>query len=211
MPPAHDVPAGLLTTVAGDGRVCLTFDDGPDPVWTPRILDALEVAGARATFFVIGRAAREAGPLLRRMRAQGHEIGNHSYSHRHPWTMSAAVARLEVRNGTLVIAEATGEPPRLFRPPHGRLRRAMAEQARADGQRLVLWSRSAIDWGPFGHARAISKRLDHVATGDIVLLHDGRNRHNRPEEMLRVLPGFLSRLARRGLVPALLTTSDDAY
>jgi peptidoglycan/xylan/chitin deacetylase (PgdA/CDA1 family) len=118
--------------------------------------------------------------------------------------MSAAVARREVRDGAAAIADATGDAPRLFRPPHGRSRNAMADQARIEAQRLVLWSLSAVDWGPLGHERGIARRLDRAAAGDILLLHDGRNRRNHPEETLRVLPGFLSRIACRSLVPSLL-------
>jgi len=189
----------------GNGsRVYLTFDDGPDPEWTPRIVDVLDASGARATFFVIGRAAERSGPLLRRLHASGHEIGNHTYSHRHPWTMSTAHARREVRDGAESIAQALGQAPRWFRPPHGRLRQAMADEAQNGGQRVVLWTLSAVDWGPLGCAERIAARLDHVDGGDIVLMHDGRNRHNRPEESLRVLPAFLRGIRGRGLVPCLL-------
>ena len=185
-------------------RVYLTFDDGPDPEWTPRIMDVLDASGARGTFFVIGRAAERSGPLLRRLHASGHEIGNHTYSHRHPWTMSTARARREVRDGAESIAQALGQAPRWFRPPHGRLRQAMADEAQNGGQRVVLWTLSAVDWGPLGCAERIAARLDHVDGGDIVLMHDGRNRHNRPEESLRVLPAFLRGIRGRGLVPCLL-------
>jgi peptidoglycan/xylan/chitin deacetylase (PgdA/CDA1 family) len=195
--------AALRRADADNERVYLTFDDGPDPAWTPRVLDVLEAAGARATFFVVGRAAAGSGGLLRRMTSLGHEIGNHTYSHRHSWTMPASAARREVRDGPAAIADATGKAPRLFRPPHGRVRRAMTDEARTGGQRLMLWSLSAIDWGPFGRESSISTRLGAVAAGDIVLMHDGRHRINHPEATLRVLPGFLAHLVERGLVPSL--------
>ena len=198
----QDVASGRAC--AHGARVYLTFDDGPDPEWTPRIMDVLDASGARATFFVIGRAAERSAPLLRRLRASGHEIGNHTYSHHHPWTMSTARARREVRDGAESIAQALGEAPRWFRPPHGRLRHAMADEAQNGGQRVVLWSLSAIDWGPLGRVERIAARLDHVDAGDIVLMHDSRNRHNHPEETLRALPAFLGRLRGRGLVPCLL-------
>ncbi len=201
--PHPDWPTVIRRLPAG-GRVHLTFDDGPDPKWTPRFLDTLDAAGARATFFVIGRAAERSAPLLRRIRAAGHAIGNHSYSHRHPWTMSASRARREVRDGAEVIAQVLGERPSWFRPPHGRLRPAMADAAQDGGQGIVLWSLSAIDWGPLGRAEQIGARLDRVEAGDIVLMHDGRHRHNHPEETLCVLSSFLGRLNSRGLVPSVL-------
>lgn len=186
------------------GRVYLTFDDGPDARWTPRILDLLAQANVRATFFIIGRSAREQAPLVRRIAAHGHEIGNHTWSHRHPWTMLPSVARQEVHDGAAAIADLIGQAPKFFRPPHGRLRRCMIEEAERGGQKLVLWNRSAVDWGPLGAARAIAARLGAAQAGDIVLMHDGGRSINHPDELVKVLPEFLSGLSRRGLVPSLL-------
>ena len=183
----------------------LSFDDGPDADWTPRVLDILDEAGARATFFVIGRAARAQRPLLRRIAASGHEVGNHTWSHRHPWTMTASSARGEVRDGTAAIEDVLGHEAYWFRPPYGRLRRAMLEEARALGQELVLWHRSAVDWGVLGHGRGISRRLARVGPGEIVLMHDGARRSNRPGELVERLPGFLRDLRRRKLEPRLLS------
>lgn len=188
-----------------DHRVYLTFDDGPDARWTTRILDILSQANVHATFFIVGRPAREQAPLVRRIAAHGHEIGNHTWSHRHPWTMLASVARKEVRDGAAAIADILGHGPRFFRPPHGRLRRCMIEEAESGGQILMLWNRSAVDWGPLGAARAIAARLGAVQAGDIVLMHDGGRGINHPDELVKVLPEFLSNLSRRGLVPSRLS------
>ena len=68
-------------------RVYLTFDDGPDPQWTPRVLDVLDEAGVKATFFAVGQQAQRSPDLVRRVHGAGHAIGNHTYSHRHPWFM----------------------------------------------------------------------------------------------------------------------------
>ena len=190
---------------APDGnRVYLTFDDGPDAQWTARILDLLAEANMRATFFVVGRQARAQAPLLPRIVAQGHEIGNHSWSHRHPWTMLPSAARKEVHDGAAAIADIIGQGARFLRPPHGRLRRCMIEAAASRGQQLVLWHRSAVDWGPLGSARGIAARLGAVLAGAIVLMHDGGGGINRPGELVKALPSFLADLSRRGLVPSLL-------
>lgn len=183
----------------GGDPVYLTFDDGPDPDWTPQILDALGEAGMHATFFVIGEQAQREPGLLRRVAAAGHAIGNHTFSHRHPWSMSEADARAQVRDGAKALRDVLGRPASLYRPPHGRDRACMADEARLLGEHLVSWNLSAIDWGWFGTAQRIAARLARIRANDIVLMHDGRNRYNRPDQLLRVLPGFLSELRRHGL------------
>ena len=175
----------------------LTFDDGPDPVWTPVILDILEAAGVMATFFVIGKQARSIPSMVRRVAAAGHTIGNHTWSHRHPWTMSPIGARREVSDGTAAISDVLGFPPDFFRPPHGRVRRCMLDEAENAGQTAVLWSLSAVDWGPLGHADRIAHRLGKAGPGDIVLMHDGGD--NKPAQLSRVLPAFLGRAQSSGL------------
>jgi len=189
---------------AAQSRVYLTFDDGPDPEWTPRILDLLAEANVRATFFVVGRRARELGALLRRVSGAGHQVGNHSFGHRHPWLVSPSMARSEVRDGAGAIADVLGQVPRFYRPPHGRLRRCAIDEARRCGESVVLWSRSAVDWGPLGRSQAIAARLRETEAGDIVLMHDGRGGINRPDALCRVLPEFLASVCARGLAPACL-------
>jgi peptidoglycan/xylan/chitin deacetylase (PgdA/CDA1 family) len=179
--------------------IYLTFDDGPDPSFTPRVLDVLGEAGMRATFFTIGMQARRYPELVRRAAAEGHEIANHSFSHKHPWLVSERIARAEVRECSDVLGDVLGQRPRFFRPPHGRMRACMTDEATRAGARTVLWDLSAIDWGPFGRADRIAKRLERIQANDIVLMHDGKNEHNKPDELLRVLPQLLKALQERGL------------
>jgi peptidoglycan/xylan/chitin deacetylase (PgdA/CDA1 family) len=186
-------------------RVFLTFDDGPDPEWTPRVLDVLGQASVQATFFAIGQQAQRAPDLVRRIHAAGHAVGNHTFSHRHPWFMSQRTARAQVRDGANALSDVLGVAPRFYRPPHGRQRACMSDEAQRCGEQVVLWDISAVDWGPLGaRADGIAKRLDAVKGGDVVLMHDGRNQHNRPDQLLQILPLFLRKLADRGLRPALL-------
>lgn len=182
-----------------EDRIYLTFDDGPDTQWTPQILDLLAEAGMQATFFAIGQQAQLAPDLIRRIAAAGHAIGNHTYSHRHPWLMSEATARAQVSDGAKALGDMLGFAPRLYRPPHGRIRRCMSDEARQQGEHIVMWNLSAIDWGLLGTATRIEQRLARVRANDVVLLHDGRNGHNRPDQLLQVLPVFLQELLRRGL------------
>jgi peptidoglycan/xylan/chitin deacetylase (PgdA/CDA1 family) len=187
-------------------RVYLTFDDGPDPEWTPRVLDALEQASVKATFFAVGQQAQRSPDLTRRIHAAGHAVGNHTFSHRHPWFMSSRTARAQVRDGAKAISDVVGVAPQFYRPPHGRERACMSDEAHRCGEQVVLWNVSAVDWGPLGSADAIEKRLDAVKGGDIVLMHDGQNKHNRPDQLLQILPLFLRKLSDRGLRAALLPT-----
>jgi peptidoglycan/xylan/chitin deacetylase (PgdA/CDA1 family) len=184
--------------------VYLTFDDGPDPQWTPRILDVLATAEVFATFFVIGSAALREPALVRRAAAEGHEIANHTLEHRHPWSMTSAQARRQVREGAQVLEDVLGHSARFYRPPHGRNRTCMTDEARQQGEMTVMWNLSAIDWGVMGGAGRIAPRLQRVRTGDIVLMHDGRNKHNRPDQLIAVLPAFLDQLKNRGMQAAAL-------
>jgi peptidoglycan-N-acetylglucosamine deacetylase len=179
--------------------IYLTFDDGPDPDWTPRVLDVLAFHGALATFFLLGQRALSHPDIVRMIVAGGHEIGNHGFSHRHPWRMREKAARQEVRDGSAALEDISGQPVKLFRPPYGRVRGCMRDEAMRCGQSLVLWHRTAIDWGPLGKARGIARRLRRAQPGEIVLMHDCAARANHPEELLRVLPEWLRELKDRGL------------
>lgn len=176
--------------------VYLTFDDGPDPHWTPRVLELLACQQAGASFFVVGQLATRFGALLRQAHAAGHAIGSHGWSHRHPWRLGRAEAEREVREGADAIAQAIGACPHWFRPPHGRITPALEQAARQQGHRIALWSLSGIDWGPFGESGRIARRLAAVRRGDIVLLHDGPWLQNRPAATLAALPASIARMRR---------------
>jgi peptidoglycan/xylan/chitin deacetylase (PgdA/CDA1 family) len=179
------------------GRIHLTFDDGPDAIWTSRCLEHLAHANAHAAFFVIGTQAVRYRELVRRIAGEGHVIGNHTLTHAHPWTLSTRRARAEVRDGANALADILGFETKLFRPPHGARRSCMLDEARSRGQSVVMWDVSAIDWGWLGTSKRISKRLARVRDGDIVLMHDGVNKHNRPDQLLSVLPAFLGAITAR--------------
>jgi peptidoglycan-N-acetylglucosamine deacetylase len=183
-----------------NNQICLTFDDGPDPDYTQRILDLLADYNVKATFFVLGAEAKKFPQLVEKMMELGHSIGNHTYSHRHPWLMSSAQAQQEIIQANTAIADITGSAPRWFRPPFGRLRTAMRKQAHAEHMATVLWSRSIIDWGVLGTKTGIARRLERIKAGDIVLMHDGKREHNRPEIMLQCLPAFLRSLSDKSLI-----------
>jgi peptidoglycan-N-acetylglucosamine deacetylase len=177
--------------------LALTFDDGPDPEHTPPLLDLLAGAEVRATFFVLGDRAVRHPALVRRIIDEGHAVGSHGWSHAHPWWQSRQSAIEDVTKAAEALADLCGERVRWFRPPFGRLRRCMRIAADLEGQRLVLWSRSVIDWGPFGTPSGIQRRLRAASPGDILLLHDARNKHNRPDATLHALSASLPELCGR--------------
>jgi len=166
-------------TVRRTGRgntLALTFDDGPNPAITPRLLDLLEQHHARATFFLIGRFARACPELVREITARSHLIGNHTDTHPNLiWLSSARIAEELERCGES-IAEATGRVAQWMRPPYGFRGPHLQPVVRGQGYRgVVMWSVIAYDWKPQPSARLIA-RLRRVRGGDIVVLHDGDHR-----------------------------------
>ena len=150
--------------------VALTFDDGPNAAVTPGLLDVLEREKVPATFFVVGRAARAHPAILRRMLADGDEIGNHTDTHVH---MNAlfSTQRLdgEIDRAEAAIVAATGVRPHYLRPPFGARNYRALERARSAGYTVVMWSNMLDDESPDGAQWLVA----HVEDGAIVVLHDG--------------------------------------
>jgi peptidoglycan/xylan/chitin deacetylase (PgdA/CDA1 family) len=172
-------PLGTLTRVITHAPVvALTFDDGPHPEYTPRLLDVLERYGARATFFMVGAQAARHPEIVARAAAAGHTIGNHTWDHPAMTVISSAERREQLRRCREILG-AYGS--RLFRPPFGFQNRASRFDALRTGYDVVGWSFSAYDWlerdGPW-MADFIGKRL---APGKIVILHDRLHTAERPE------------------------------
>jgi len=192
----------LPRKAAGKGKIALTFDDGPDPRITPRVLDLLDDAGMKATFFVIGRHVRACPEIAAEIARRGHRVENHTDTHPHLFACyPAALLRREVERAQRAIETATGRRPRLFRAPAG-LRNPLLEWVlHRSGLRLVAWTRrgfDAVDQNPAAIARRL---LDGVAPGDILLLHDGRasGEPGGNPVVLEALPRVLDALAARGL------------
>ena len=160
----------------GEGHVvALTFDDGPTAGVTDRVLGVLERERVPATFFVVGRAARREPALLRRMRADGDEIENHSDSHAHlNAILSARALDAELEDADAAIAAATGGHARWLRPPFGARDAAVLGAARRHGLRVALWSAMLDETSPSAKPQELAgKLLASVGDGAIVVLHDG--------------------------------------
>ena len=187
--------------VSSNTQVALTFDDGPDPQVTPAVLDALAAAGARATFFVIGRNLRAHPELGHQIVAAGHELANHSDAH--PRTLNLRGTRTmqaEICRGAQAVQAVTGQPATLYRPPIGLKSPALARVARRLGIQVIMWSCHARDTGSASATQIAGRVLDRVRPGDIVLLHDGHDRAGAHRaQTAQAVQGILAGLKARGL------------
>lgn len=164
---------GILPRSAGPRAVALTFDDGPNPEATPRVLDALAACDARATFFLLGRHVERWPALARRLADEGHTLGNHGWHHRKLHRASPAFVRRDLAMGHHAIADATGSAPRYFRAPHGFRAPWVSRIAASFGERTVGWSLGVRDTDLPGRDVIVRRSLDGVRPRCIVLLHDG--------------------------------------
>lgn len=162
-----------IASVAGERAVALTFDDGPNPEATPRILDALASRGVTATFFVLGRHADAWPELVKRVADEGHVIGNHGWFHRKLHVRAPRYVRRDLTMGTESIARAAGVRPRLFRAPHGFRSPWVSSIASSLGQKTVGWSRGVWDSARPGVDAIVRRTVDGTRPGRIMLLHDG--------------------------------------
>jgi peptidoglycan/xylan/chitin deacetylase (PgdA/CDA1 family) len=182
-------------------HIALTFDDGPDPESTPRILDALAGLGVRATFFVLGARLARSPELGLRIVAQNHEVAVHGWTHRPHLLRSPLAIGTDLRRTVEVVTATTGRRPRYWRPPHGIPTGAGLLAARRQALRPVLWTADGRDWQASATAASIRDRItSQLAPGGVVLLHDsdalsapGSWRH-----VLDALPGLAGFCSDRG-------------
>jgi peptidoglycan/xylan/chitin deacetylase (PgdA/CDA1 family) len=153
-------------------HAALTFDDGPDPDATPAVLDALDAAGAKATFFVVGEQLMRHHALAREARARGHQLALHGATHPHHETLTPTQARDEMARGVGAFEAATGERATLFRPPYGRFGDHSFEACLKLGLTPVYWSAWGNDWDPVEPERIADLVTRDLEPGAIVLLHD---------------------------------------
>ena len=166
-------------------QIAITVDDGPDPVHTPRMLDIFRDHAVRATFFVVGGAAEQYPELVLRMKAEGHEVGSHSYSHPYFEKLSWPGAIREIGMTDWVLNRILGEKCKLFRPPHGKLSLRSLIPAWAAGQQVVMWNVDLKDYR--AAAGEVETQLSQTvfASGDIILYH------GTSEPALKALPAVI--------------------
>lgn len=173
--------------------IAMTFDDGPQPQNTPRLLDMLRARNIKATFYVIGRSVELYPQVVRRTVAEGHEIGNHSNTHRLLSKLPDAEIIADLRRCHDAIGQAAGIQPRTMRPPYGGLLQRQRELVHSEfGYPIILWSVDPLDWKRPGASVISSRILAGASPGGIVLAHDLHS------QTVDAMPATLDALLSRG-------------
>lgn len=169
--------------------VALTFDDGPHPKYTEEILDILKENNAKGTFFVIGMNAESYPELVRREYDEGHEIGNHTYSHPDMNKISVAKALEEINKTQDIISDITGSAPQLFRAPGGIFSDELIGKIEEIDCKPILWSwrQDTRDWSRPTVKYVVSTVIDNLQNGDIILFHDYNQKGSPTPDALRII------------------------
>lgn len=184
----------LIRGPATSAAVALTFDDGPHPEYTPRLLDLLADHQLKATFFVIGREAERHPELLARIVREGHDIGHHSWNHSEPANTSTATLLAEIERTNELLWEPAGVIPMIVRPPKGQLSLGKLLRLLAHGERIILWSVDPKDYAMTSSAPLVTwARESRFTAGDVILLHDSH------PFCLEAIPALAQRLKTLGL------------
>lgn len=162
----------IPASAAGD-RIALTFDDGPDPVLTPKLLDILKEKHVHATFFLVGKRAAVYPQIVRRIADEGHDIGNHSWSHADLSRLSRDQVASEITRTQQAITQAGVSAPHLMRPPYGAINSSVVQQInQVYGMEIILWTVDPQDWRTPGQETVKARILADTKAGNIVLSHD---------------------------------------
>jgi len=184
----------------GDKVVALTFDDGPDPIFTPQVLDLLAQHRAPATFFMIGWEAAASPDLVKRIAGGGNGVASHTWSHADLTRQSDAGLRLQVDKTAALLSSLTGSNVTCIRPPQGHVNPGLVRRLSDRGMTTVLWSSDTRDWTRPGTETIVRRALAGVSPGTIILLHDGGgDRRQTLEALPRIIDGIRSQGYR--LVP----------
>ena len=195
--------AGIWRGPTGRRAAALTFDDGPDPECTPRVLDILDRERVRGAFFLIGRRAERAPGVARRIAEAGHDLGNHTWSHPSLWRCGPDRTNREIRDGHSAIAQAAGAPPRFFRPPWGKTNLAMFGAVRRLGTPCVFWTVQPESRRPVEPVAQARRGTARARPGAIYDLHDADGVPGAGARLVEYLPALIAGLRDQGyaLVP----------
>jgi len=179
--------------------IALTFDDGPNPIYTPKLLDILKEANVKATFFVVGQQALKYPHILSRIHREGHSMGCHSFSHRHAWLMSPWHTFKDLKLTCQAIESILGYKPRWYRPPWGMFNLCSATAAWRLGLNVAYWSIEAQDWEAKTTVQHIYDTvISRARSGSIIVLHDNGGAPGAPAKTLEALPSIINTLKKNG-------------
>jgi polysaccharide deacetylase family sporulation protein PdaB len=172
--------------------VALTFDDGPARITTPEILSILKEKNIKATFFVVGEQVKRFPSLVSQEIEEGHEVGNHTYSHPQLTRLNVSLINKELEDTEQEIIKFAPKPT-LFRPPGGAYNKNILTLAREKGYTIILWSIDTYDWRNPPIGKIVDRVVDNIKPGSIILLHDGRQPSPTPEALTFIIDSLTSR------------------
>ncbi|SEN35394.1 polysaccharide deacetylase family sporulation protein PdaB [Paenibacillus sophorae] len=191
-------PNAIKTNGPRIKEIALTFDDVPDPRFTPQILDVLRRYRVKATFFIVGRRAAKHPALVKRIVREGHSIGNHSYNHPQFTKLSLRQFRSQIKRAENIINKIAGFRPRLIRPPYGEITEQQLKWAEAQGYKLVNWNVDSLDWKGLSRQQVKRNILSHAGKGSIILQHGGGGTGSNLKGTIEALPDVIETLRRKG-------------
>jgi len=194
----------VLSAPRESRKVALTFDDVPDPRFTPQVLDVLRRKKVQATFFVVGTRAKKHPDLVRRIHREGHAVGNHSYSHIDLSHASLSRMKEQVRRAETSIQAAVGFEPKLFRPPYGEILTGQLDWAKRAGYTVVNWDVDSSDWRQLTSERVYRNVTRSVRPGSIVLMHAGGGEGQSLAGTVGALPRIIDWLRANDYEPVTL-------
>jgi peptidoglycan-N-acetylglucosamine deacetylase len=195
--------------VEGERCLAVTFDDGPNPLDTPKLLDILRDKNVKATFFVVGKRADQYPEIVRRAWAEGHLIANHTWSHRHLFCfLTPGRLRTEIERGSESVRRICGFSPRLFRSPVGLRHPLLRPYLKDAGLEYVSWTMRTRDTFARNPGMLARRILKQATSGDIILLHD--HLPDGTHVMLEALPRVIDELRQRGFEFVLAGPREDA-
>jgi peptidoglycan/xylan/chitin deacetylase (PgdA/CDA1 family) len=177
-------------------KIALTFDDGPDPIWTPAVLAILAKENVSTTFFLLGDSAQQHPDLVAQIASAGHEVGMHSATHKTFLSLSTSQVEHEVTIPKKNIETITEQRITLFRPPHGIIGPWETWQVRKQNLTITIWSLDSKDWQLLDKDKIVQRVVDHAKPGAIILMHDGGGTTRQPT--VDALPDIINQLKNEG-------------
>jgi peptidoglycan/xylan/chitin deacetylase (PgdA/CDA1 family) len=215
---SYTIPSRFQGTIINQAKlppndkvIALTFDDGPWPDYTVKVLNVLRENNIKATFFVVGQNLKNYPNLAKQVVADGHVIGNHTWHHWYHFFNQQAAA-FEIDHTSELISQVTGAKTTLFRPPGGMLHNGLASYAKNNKYTVVMWSADSVDYSRPNASTLTSRVLKQAKPGGIVLMHDGGGNRSHT---VAALPKIISKLKQQGYrfvtIPELLQLQDKNY